>query len=623
MSQRGSAHDGRQPRTERFGLTPGPVLAAGGPRASARGYDDDPRDAFAAELAAGYAAELAAGYAAELAAGYAAERGSRGGVSLSSPFPPRSSGPASDMGAPQPSQSTNYGGPNYGAPNYGVNRMRELEPARPAPPGSARERLDVHELLRREADVVRPPPDQRGVSDQYVVLDSFAKDSARSYPAVGIFAWNFMVQGSTGNGAVGVRDKIDRVTEVQIAPFALPVLPYVAYPIPTTNSAGLPIQPINTTPAGTNVPGGAAFPLRATNASTIVPPATNSVAPIFSQVACGGRLTVQLVEAGLQSFSSLAGTRYHFDLAARITPLAYSAGIGSASYALAWTATKSGNTDTIAGTATPTPTTVAPAPGLPYSAPLVAEPTPNWDTYLFTDPLMDVHGLTLAFRNPDAPIQFAPDVLYATSVIMVSPTYQTNNATNFPQGPPAVPAPVPPIPAPTLPGGATWNANPAGSFYLMFNYTAHGLLSGDQVVIAGFNSGNPSLDAYINRPQGHLVGTPVNQTPAPAIIPVAQGVAIPTADSFTIDPTPDVTNMLFQYWTPATTLVTNADGSPTNPPQYRPVIGANGAPVIVGIPTYWLPPQSVDVFVLKRRVRVPIRLRRAVDRPTNDIVSVH
>ena len=81
--------------------------------------------------------------------------------------------------------------------------------------------------------------------------------------------------------------------------------------------------------------------------------------------------------------------------------------------------------------------------------------------------------------------------------------------------------------------------------------------------------------------------------------------------------------MLFQYWTPATTLVTNADGSPTNPPQYRPVIGANGAPVIVGIPTYWLPPQSVDVFVLKRRVRVPIRLRRAVDRPTNDIVSVH
>ena len=542
-----------------------------------RGYDDDPRDALAAELAADFAAESGSG-----------------GAVLSAQFPPRNR--ARDL-------------------DFGLDYARELAPARPAAPGSARERLDVHELLRREADVVRPPPDQRGVSDQYVVLDSFVKDAARSNPAGGIFAWNFMVQGSTGNGAVGVRDKVDRVTEVQIAPFAIPVLPYVAYPVPTVNSGGLPAAPITTTPAGALVPGSASFPLRATNASTIAAAAT---APIFSQVACGGRLTVQLVEAGLQSFSSLAGTRYHFDLAARLAPLANPAGIGAAPSALAWTATSGATVYNISGTATPA--ALPPAPGLPYSAPLVAEPTPNWDTYLFTDPLMDVHGLTLAFRNPDAPVQFAPDVLYATSVIMVSPTIATTNPA-FPQGPPVVPAPIPPLPpTPALPNGG---ANPAGSFYLTFNYTAHGLLSGDQVVIAGFNSGSPSLDAYINRPQGHLVGTPLNQTPAGVNTPVAQGAAISTPNSFTIDPTPDVTNMLFQYWTPATVLITNADGTPTNPPQYRQVLNSDGSPVIVGVPTYWLPPQSVNVFVLKRRVRVPIRFRRAVDRPTNDIVSVH
>ena len=528
---------------ERFGLTPGSMLAAGGPgapprappRGSQRGYDDDPRDAYMAELMG------------------------QTGVTLSAPFPVDARGAA-----------------------------RALAPARPAPAGSVRERIDVHELMRREADVVRPPPDQRGLSDQYVVLDSFAKDAARSNLPAGVFAWNFMVQGSTGRGAVGVRDKVDRVTEVQIANFAMPVLPNFAYPVPTVSGGAGSGPGNNTTPAGALVPGSAPFPLLATNSVTLGVPAT---VPFFSQVACGGRLTVQLVEAGLQSFSSLAGTRYHFDLTIRdrapvgatgdpgVNPTEFDAGV----------------------------------PGLPFTMPLSVSPPEGWDTYMFTDPLMDVHGLTLAFRNPDAPVQFSPDVLYSTSVVLVSLITAT-----FPLGPPPVPAPIPPIPTIVAFGPAA-----AGTYYLTFNYTAHGLLSGDQVVIAGFNSGNAALDAYINRPQGHLVGTPRPQSPAIVPTPVAQGVAIPTPNSFTLDPTPDVTNLIYQYWVPSTVLVTNADGSATNPPQYRTVIGSDGSPVMVGIPTYWLPPQSVDVFVLKRRVRIPMRLRRAVDRPTNDIVSVH
>jgi hypothetical protein len=481
-----------------------------------------------------------------------------------------------------------------------AERRGMLVPSRPPPAGSANERFDIRELLRREADVVRPPPDQRGVSDQYIVLDSFAKDAARSNPGAGTFAWNFAVQGSTGNGAVGVRDRVDHVTEVQISPFALPPPPQIPYPVPTIRVQIPPLTPdtnppLNTTPAGAIVPGAAALPLRATNSATLAAPTS---APYFSQIACGGRFTIQLVEAGLQSFSSLAGTRYHFDMVARDH-----APVGAA-----------GDVNAGAGDIG--------VPGFPFAMPLAVSPLTNWDTYLFTDPLMDVHGLTLMFRNPDVPIQFQPDVLYQTTVTVVSPAYLTTDATHFPYGPPTITNPVPPIPAPALPGGATWNSNIAGSFYLSFGYVAHGLLSGDQVVIGGFNSGNATLDAYVNRPQGHLVGTPLVQTPAVQPAPVAQGVALPTPDSFALDPMPDVTNLLFQYFVPATRQAYDATGAVLSG-QFVPVIDNSGQLVTVGIPSYWMPPQAVNVYVLKRRIRIPIRFRRSIDRPTNDIISVN
>lgn len=88
----------------------------------------------------------------------------------------------------------------------------------------------------------------------------------------------------------------------------------------------------------------------------------------------------------------------------------------------------------------------------------------QWDTFIFTDPLKDVHGLTLVFRNPDTPIRFLPDCLYDVEV------------------------------------GSDGSATPGP--FLRVHAPDHGLNMGDRIFISGFKSGNSKLDAYVNRPEG-------------------------------------------------------------------------------------------------------------------------
>jgi hypothetical protein len=218
----------------------------------------------------------------------------------------------------------------------------------------------------------------------------------------------------------------------------------------------------------------------------------------YTQTPYGNRVTVQLVEAGLQSYSDRKGARHHFEF-----QLTYPTFNGL----------------------NPTMLTAAPLSGN------------KWDTFMFTEPLKDVHGLTLVFRNPDVPINFLPDCFYDAVI------------------------------------GDDGSVAPAPGHYVMVTVNGHGLLVGDRVHISGFASGNDALDVYINREDGHVASAQPGLAPFPIT-----GEPIPTVNQFWLDPAPSLIDL-------------------TAPP-----------PVI---------PQIAVVYVAKRRLRIPLRLRRVVDRLTN------
>lgn len=408
-----------------------------------------------------------------------------------------------------------------GAPAHRAPAFRDEPPTRNA----RGEGLDVHELLKREAfgapepacddhfEKSRPCPEAPyGISDQYIVLDSFSKLRSSRLEA-GEIQWNFMVQGVTGDEVVGVRDKIDTVIEVQIGSFTLPFLPEVPYEptpgpiVPTgVNRVVLVHNNDNTTipsAAGPNPP-----LLPPTQYPVTLPPFLQVpwVNNPYTQVPCGGRLTVQLREAGLQSYSDRFGARHHFEFTASYLSLA---GVGA-------------------------------NPGVLTAVPMSGA---QWDTFVFTDPLKDVHGLTLVFRNPDVPIRFQPDCLYDV-------TADSDGA--------GAPGP-----------------------FLRFGAPRHGLAAGDRIFVEGFRSGAPALDSYVNRAEGHAVGGDPSAPPVPAGMPLALAPAPgPYPDVFWLDPAVSLIDL-------------------TSPPPALP--------------------QLVTVCVAKRRVRIPVRIRRVVPRLTNYI----
>lgn len=371
--------------------------------------------------------------------------------------------------------------------------------------------LDVKELLKNEAfasnepacddhfDKNRPCPDAiHGVSDQYIVLDTFNK-LPMSNIAQGEFQWNFMVQGVTGDEVVGVHDKIDTVIEVQIGSFSIPILEEVPYKltpqpaaVPTGRNVLVLIQNNNHAAAPFNPL------LLPTQYPLPVPTQTPWVDNPYSQVPFGNRMTVQLKEAGLQSYSDRNGARHHFEF-----NLVYLAGIAARN---------------------PNMLTALPINGT------------QWDTFTFTEPLKDVHGLTLVFRNPDAPISFLPDCYYDVDV-------SSDGA--------AAPGP-----------------------FLRFTVNNHQLLVGDRIYVSGLKTGVGALDKYVNRPEGHVASGD------PALPPLPPSSPIPTPNTFWLDPAVSIIDL-------------------TAP-----------APIL---------PQIVTVHVAKRRMRIPMRLRRVVDRLTNYI----
>jgi hypothetical protein len=388
--------------------------------------------------------------------------------------------------------------------------------------------LDVHELLKREAfgssggscddhfEKSRPcPTDTYGISDQYLTLDSFSKLRSSNVEN-GEFQWNFMVQGVTGDEVLGVRDRIDTIIEIQLGAFAMPILPEVPYiladppavPPSGTNQLVLVQNNDNSGAAGSN--GAPALVPSAQYPKEILLAGDTTAYPWvhnpYSQTPYYGHLAIQIREAGLQSYSDRNGARHHFEFA-----LEYPVGAEGRN------------------------------PTMLLAAPFVGQ---KWDTFIFTDPLKDMHGLTLVFRNPDVPIRFQPDCLY--DVVFTS----------------------------------DGNPGPLGPF-LMGTFANHGLDMGDRIFIEGFSSGNATLDTYMNRPAGHVVSGDPPQPAIPAGTPLAVALAPgPYPDTFWLDPAVSLIDL-------------------TVPPPRLPALAT--------------------VCVAKRRLRIPIRLRRVVPRLTQYI----
>lgn len=133
----------------------------------------------------------------------------------------------------------------------------------------------------------RPNPvGLHGASDQYLVLDSYQK-TPRSRPDMGEYNWNFMIQGSTGNQAIGVRDALDTVIELHVGDFTVPIPTPKEYVTNADDTVGYPpILVSNQANPGVTVP----------------------------QLPYCGAMTMELPEVGLQSISDNEGRRHHFEL---------------------------------------------------------------------------------------------------------------------------------------------------------------------------------------------------------------------------------------------------------------------------------------------------------------------
>ena len=437
--------------------------------------------------------------------------------------------------------------------------------------------IDVHELLKcasRDDDKLNSGKEVVfGLSDQYVIFDSFLK-SPDSIPAQGLFVWNMIVQGNTGKQVIGVNNVIEQTIEMQAGPFVFPQIQDVPYlvnqdktgtvillnpAIPgqpflrqnntstnatmTTNLAGLIVpytwpDPQNGSPmlqldiipnsstATAVIPG----PDITTNSieygqyptSRLLNVTTPGIAALvqtstlpwlnnpYTQLP-NGRFTIQVREVGLQSISDINGNRHNFEY-----DVEYRTDIG-----------KSATT---------------------YQA----KPLKELNTYIFTQPITSLQGISLVFRNPDMPIAFEPDVYRRV-------TFQFD----------------------AMPGA-----------FIVFLLDYHNLRVGDRIYIQDFQgwSGSGNLALFMNRPEGFVVANYDDVALVPHANPAVDnpldyGSLLQNPGKFTIDPAVSIRNITGGVVPPGTV-------------------------------------RTVTIYVEKRRMRIPLRFRSVVPKLTNRIVPV-
>jgi hypothetical protein len=194
-----------------------------------------------------------------------------------------------------------------------------------------------------------------GISDVYVVLDSFEKIET-SNTRNGELKFNLGSSRYTQNQVIGMSGDLYRIIDAKIGAFTMPVapkLPYITndnvdqYGVPqAVPNSDLPRLTENGAPPEDN---------------------TNLTGSSQSTVAFGGRLSLEMVETNAQSIIGLNNTNFHFEL--------------------------------VATNAT-------------YLNQIEVEPIRGWETFEFTKPINSLTNLTVNIRNPDTGVFLSPDVLY-------------------------------------------------------------------------------------------------------------------------------------------------------------------------------------------------------------------
>jgi hypothetical protein len=421
-----------------------------------------------------------------------------------------------------------------------------------------------------------------GVSDSYLILDSFTK-AAASELEFGILSWNIQTQGPTNvdQGIIGAMRLLGNVIEIELGSFTLPILKEGRYPINTlieqrlntsnisliqNNNSGenlIPVLPLNQIPSES----------QAYTTSTHSPWLNNPL----SQTPFGGQITIQLKEAGSQAYSGghISGSLHHF-----IFQIQYDANKIS-----------------------PNSTNVIP----------MSEGT---NIYIFTEPIIDFNTITLLFRNPDYPIYFEPDIINCDIIC------DFINSIN-------------------------------GNYFLQFYYKDHNLLTEDRIYLKNAKTGIQNLDAYLNSADGLLVGNSPTGGGTSQNDPT--GTILSNTDIFYLDPFVafnqsflittniyivkiDILNILkieaiviFSFGEkkitlelPLNTTTTITDNFNINNVWYGTyTINVTDTNTATGTATInRLIIYNSPVYIAKRRIRIPIRLRTIVNKVTNYITPI-
>ena len=229
----------------------------------------------------------------------------------------------------------------------------------------------------------------------------------------------------------------------------------------------------------------------------------------------------------------------------------------------------------------------------------------RWDIYRFTDPLKSLDRLTLNIRLPSTDLSFNQDVYYNVPASFVAHQANLNNGIV------------------AAPNDYTVNVN---SYYLSISMPNNNLSVGDSVVIVNYNPNMypipygatnmqiliaaPDLTGvaqYITIPTGLQVGYYFNSTAALTGVGILNNNAI-------------MTSPLIEVGFGTNTNTTNYGGNP--PANYlyaysyyynniTNYIYVTQAQAVSNATCY------VNVQIPKRRLRIPMRFRRVIDRTTN------
>ena len=490
--------------------------------------------------------------------------------------------------------------------------------------GQRNTNIDIHELLKQEMYNEKITPQSTnsansgnnkaewtqqnrpysaqtfGISDQYVMLDSFLK-SENSNMQKGEIFWNLYTQGSTtaNPNVIGVIDTINTVISILIEPFSMPILEENTYPLSNTQlitnltSAGITLiqnndRTITQAPVPTLLPPVPLLPTLSPYIYTNLAPVSNPLQYIpltlrtppwmndpLSQVPFGNAMTIYMQETGLQSYSDLNGQRHNFNFKLKYP-------------------TMSDGTN----------------PNM-----LDAQPLCNYSNiYYFTEPLIALNTVSLIFRNPDIAICFEPDIILCK--LSINFVYTPTTTDNI----------------------------------LSFTFTNHKLLTGDRIYVRDFNSGIYPLDSYINNPAGLLVGYMPAVTPVPVsgtqfptdsnifytdplirfTIPLPSGTVTSSITSITSTSAVVAVTITYIFGSTIFNLTVNYGSTTTATGTFN--IGIFSGTYIIEFDTtanitYIISPvltlvamsSSNNVYIAKRRLRIPIKFRCIVNKVTNYI----